>query len=73
MMVNEHEFLMTKEARNLFNAYDKAINLIKTEAVIVKSTPSKIIYNLLTKLQAPKFPFKAFTTEKDAVDWLLNQ
>jgi hypothetical protein len=33
MMVNEHEFLMTKEARNLFNAYDKAINLIKTEAV----------------------------------------
>lgn len=72
MLVNEHEFLLTKEARNLFSTYEKAINLIKAEAVMVNSVPTKIMYNLLTKLHAPKFPFKAFTTEKDAVDWLLK-
>ena len=73
MMVNEHEFLLTKEARNLFSTYEKAINLIKAEAVMVNSIPSQIMYNLLTKLHKPKFPFKAFTTEKDAVNWLLQQ
>ena len=73
MVINEFEFLMTKEARSLFNTYDKAIELIKAEAVVVKSAPTKIMYNLLTMLHAPKFPFKAFTTEQDGIDWLLSQ
>ena len=62
----------TKEARSLFNTYDKANNLIKAEAIVVKSTPTKIMYNLLTKLHAPKFPFKAFTEQREAVKWLLK-
>tara|TARA_R110000868_G_scaffold400871_1_gene675614 strand:+ start:52 stop:441 length:390 start_codon:yes stop_codon:yes gene_type:complete len=73
MMVNEFKFLMTKEARNLFNTYKKAMQFIKAEAVLVKSVPSKIMYNLLTKLHSPKFPFKAFAQEKIAVAWLLKQ
>jgi hypothetical protein len=72
MLVNEFDFLMTKEARNLFKTYDKAVKLIKAEAVIVKSTPSMILYNLLTKVYPPKFPFKAFTEEAEAVQWLLT-
>lgn len=73
MVINEHEFLMTKEARNLFNTYEKAIKLIKAEAVVVSSTSTKIMYNLLTKLHNPKFPLKAFTKEEDGVEWLLSQ
>jgi hypothetical protein len=72
MLVNEYDFLMTKEARNLFSSYEKAVKFIKAEAVIVKSTPSKILYNLLTKVYPPKFPFKAFTEENDAEEWLLK-
>lgn len=72
MVVNEHEFLMTKEARNLFSTYEKAFRLIKAEAVILQSTPSKILYNLLTRIHSPKFPFKAFTDEERAVKWLLK-
>ena len=72
MVVNEHEFLMTKEARNLFGTYEKAFKLIKAEAVILQSTPSKILYNLLTRIHSPKFPFKAFTDEERAVKWLLK-
>lgn len=70
MNSNEFEFLMTKEARNLFNTYDKAIQLIKAEAVVINSTSTKILYNLLTKIHKPKFPFKAFTEEQKAREWL---
>ena len=72
MVVNEFEFLMTKEARNLFATYDKAVKLIKAEGLVVSSATTKIMYNLLNMLHAPKFPLKAFTTEADAVKWLLT-
>lgn len=72
MMVNEYNFLMTKEARTLFSTYEKAKRLIKAEGVVVSSTASRILYNLLTKLHQPTFPFKAFTKEEDAVKWLLK-
>ena len=72
MMVDKHEFLMTKEARNLFNTYDKALKLIKAEAVVVNSISGKILYNLLTRIHRPKFPFRAFTKENEAVKWLLK-
>ena len=70
MNSNGFEFLMTKEARNLFNTYEKAIKLIKAEAVVINSTSTKILYNLLTKIHKPKFPFKAFTEEQKAREWL---
>lgn len=73
MLVNDFEFLMTKEARNLFNEYDKAVSLIKAEAVVINSTSTKILYNLLTRLHAPKFPFKAFTDETKAIEWLITE
>ena len=72
MVINEFEFLMTKEAREIFNTYEKAIKLIKAEAVVVNSIPTKIMYNLVAMLHAPKFPLKAFTTETEAVEWLLK-
>lgn len=72
MQSNGYEFLMTKEARNLFNKYEKAIRLIKAEAIVTRSTSTRILYNLLTKIHSPKFPFKAFGKESDAVNWLLT-
>ncbi|MCF8278693.1 MAG: hypothetical protein K9J17_18345 [Flavobacteriales bacterium] len=72
MMVNEFEFLMTEEARKLFGSYEKAERTITAEAVLVRSTVSRMMYNLLIQVHRPKFPFKAFTEEKDAVEWLLG-
>lgn len=72
MVIDEFDFLMTNEARSLFNTYAKAIQFIKAEAVVVKSIPTKIMYNLVTMLHAPKFPLKAFRTEKEAIKWLLQ-
>lgn len=73
MLLNEFEFLMTKEARNLFNEYEKAILLIRAEAVVTNSTSTKILYNLLTLVHAPKFPLKAFTDETKAIEWLMTE
>lgn len=72
MLLNEHEFLMTKEARNFFNEYEKAARVIIAEAVVINSISTRILYNLLTLLHKPQFPFKAFTNEDDAVKWLLK-
>ena len=41
MVINEHEFLMTKEARNLFHEYEKAQELILAEAVVINSVSTK--------------------------------
>lgn len=73
MLINEFQFLMTKEARNLFNEYEKAIQLIRAEAVVTSSVSTRIMYNLLVRLHAPKFPFKAFNSENEAVIWLLSK
>lgn len=70
MLVNEHQFLMTKEARNFFNEYEKAARVIIAEAVVINSISTRILYNLLTKLHKPQFPFKAFSNEQDAIAWL---
>ncbi len=72
MIVNKFEFLMTKEARKLFQHYEKAQKLIKAEAVVINSRSTKILYNLLTMVNKPKFPFKAFTSEQEAIAWLLR-
>lgn len=72
MLVNEFQFLMTKEARNFFNEYEKAKEVIIAEAVVMSSVSTRILYNLLTRLHAPQFPFKAFNTEEAAVEWLLT-
>ena len=73
MVINEYEFLMTKEARNLFHEHEKAQRLILAEAVVINSVSTKILYNLLTRLHSPKFPFKAFNDESAAIDWLLSK
>ena len=72
MDVGSYDFLMTKEARNLFNTYPKALELITAEAVVIGSMSTRIMYNLLSKLNPPKFPFKAFNTLDNAASWLLQ-
>ncbi|MCB9187372.1 MAG: hypothetical protein H6601_11600 [Flavobacteriales bacterium] len=73
MLLNEHQFLMTKEARNFFNEYEKAKELIRAEAVVTNSLSNGILYSLLDRLHQPVFPFKSFTNEDEAVKWLLSQ
>ncbi|MFT4680468.1 MAG: hypothetical protein ACI9FU_000621 [Granulosicoccus sp.] len=70
MDIGRFDFLMTKHARNLFNTYDRAIDLIISEAVAMDSKSMRIMYNLLSKLHSPKFPFKAFNKLSAARKWL---
>lgn len=72
MDVGGYDFLMTKEARKLFNTYPKALDLIIAEAAVINSVSGKILYNLLSKFNPPKFPFKAFNNVAKAKKWLLN-
>ena len=69
MLLGKTEFLMTKEARDLFKTDPTAKELIIAEAIVINSRSSRILYNLLTKIYAPPFPFKAFKHEKAANEW----
>ena len=70
MDVGGFDFMMTKEARNLFNTHDRAVELIIAEAVVMDSKSMRILYNLLSKVYTPKFPFKAFNKLSSAREWL---
>ncbi|MFT6210516.1 MAG: hypothetical protein ACJATE_001137 [Bacteroidia bacterium] len=73
MEMKQFELLLTKEARKFMGNDEKLVLITKAEAVVIRSTSSKILYNLLVRVNAPKFPFKAFTEEREAVTWLLKQ
>lgn len=70
MQFNGFNVLLTKEARQLFDSDESWIKLIIAEAVVLNTTTARILFNLLLMVNKPKFPFKAFTTEKEAIKWL---
>lgn len=72
MEMKNHEILLSREARNYLSSDERTIRLTKAEAVVINSTIGKTIFNLIMRLDRPKFPFQAFTNEEDAAAWLLT-
>tara|TARA_R110002072_G_scaffold221952_3_gene378994 strand:- start:153 stop:377 length:225 start_codon:yes stop_codon:yes gene_type:complete len=73
MKLDEIQVILTKDARNLFNSDFELKKRIIAEAVVIKSTSSMILYNLILMVSPPSFPFKAFKDEGKANDWLDRQ
>ncbi len=46
--------------------------LFRGTAVLVKNELYKFAANFLSMYNKPKYPFRAFTSEKKAIDWLLS-
>ncbi len=44
----------------------------KGTAVIVKNTFYQIAATLFSKFDQPQFPYKVFTDEREAIDWLMQ-
>lgn len=72
MEMKQFELLLSKKAREFIQKDEKTAQLVKAEAIVIKSISMKVIFNLLVSINPPKFPFKAFTNEDDAVAWLLT-
>ena len=72
MDIGSLDFLMTKDARSFFNTYEKAKRVIIAEAAVFDSVTGRILFNLLSRLNPPKFPFKAFNQVAKAKAWLLK-
>jgi len=62
---------MTEEAENHYKSEDIPEKTI-ARAVLVNSVADKIIKSFLVKLYKPTVPLKFFTTEAEAVNWLLT-
>ena len=72
MQIQGYEVLLTKEARKLFNKNEKAISLVVAEAIVLSSFNTKTLFNLIRRFNEPKFPFRAFSNEEAATEWLLS-
>ena len=62
---------ITKEARdNAVKIEDQSS--LGASAVIVNNLAYKLIANFYMRFNKPKRPFKTFSNEKDAIEWLLT-
>jgi N-methylhydantoinase A/oxoprolinase/acetone carboxylase beta subunit len=62
---------MNEDAREYFKKEDTSEKSI-ARAILVKSVANKLIKSILVKLYKPDVPLKFFTSESEAVKWLLN-
>lgn len=62
---------ITKEARDNATSLE-SISPLGASAAIVNNLAYKLIANFYMKLNKSKRPFKTFSNEVDAVEWLLN-
>jgi hypothetical protein len=60
---------ITKEARDNATSLE-SISPLGASAAIVTNLAYKLIANFYMRLNKPKRPFKTFSSEEDAVDWL---
>ena len=68
----QNSFSITPEARHY--AQQEVINKVhRATAIIGNNIVSRLIINLLMKLNPPSTPFKLFAEEKEATEWLLQQ
>ena len=62
---------VTAEGRRL-TASGKAAPLHRGTAVLVKNTLYQYAATLFSKFEKPQFPYRVFTDEQEALDWLLQ-
>jgi len=63
---------ITKEARDNSKKLENRAPSIAT-AVIANSLPYRLIANFYMKFNKPKIPFKIFSKQEDAIQWLNEQ
>jgi hypothetical protein len=62
---------ITKEARdNAVKIEDQS--MLAASAVVVDSLPYKLIANFYLKFNKPKRPYKVFSKQEEAINWLLS-
>lgn len=62
---------ITKEARDNATSLE-SISPLGASAAIVTNLAYKLIANFYMRLNKPKRPFKTFSNEEEAVEWLLS-
>jgi hypothetical protein len=71
LLDSRENWKMTEEAEAYYKREDNPEKTI-ARAILVNSVADKIIKSILLKLFTPKVPLKIFTSEREAVNWLLN-
>ncbi|MBL4586754.1 MAG: hypothetical protein JKX84_06835 [Flavobacteriales bacterium] len=70
MLLKKTQLMLTRDARHVFRNNLEVQKLVLAEAIVTDSMSSMILFNLISKVYPPAFPFKAFKHETDANKWL---
>ena len=72
-VIKEHQFLLTKDARELLKNNHEAKESIIAHAAVFDSLSLQILFDLLIRLYRPPYPLKVFQRVEDAQEWLRTQ
>lgn len=64
------DFVQVDHEARKYTASEEANIYTTAEALVIKSTPLKLVGNFYIKFNKPSRPTKIFTNEDDAVKWL---
>lgn len=71
LMVPGNSTHFTSESRT-FSASEEGLKYTIADAMVVNNLAQKLIVSFYLKVNKPPKPSKAFSTEEDAINWLLS-
>lgn len=71
LMVSSTGTHFTLESRT-FSASEEGLKYTIADAMVVTNLAQKLLVSFYLKINKPPKPSKAFSTENEAIDWLLN-
>ena len=58
------------DAREFISKYEPVAKVRKAQAIVVNSTPARLLANYYYKFHKPKNPIKIFSKFEDALEWV---
>jgi hypothetical protein len=72
LYTSEHEFVTPSQEVKDFVATEERARFVKADAFVMKSFPQRLAARLYLKLNKPVVPTAFFSSEEEAVEWLLQ-
>jgi hypothetical protein len=72
LYTSEHVFVTPSQEVKQFVAAQERANTVKADGFVMKSFPQRLAARLYMKLNRPVVPTAFFSTEEEAIEWLLQ-
>ena len=70
VLVNSINYKIPSRETRIYIAGEGVARMVKAMAFLITNPVTRIGANFFMKINKPRFPFKIFTDEKEAIEWL---